>query len=334
MDWNKGYKANYYIKTVDPVTWRDLETYDLTGGNISKSQGSLQETASVNMVSIPDGTEAWIRIYLDARQGMDGERQAVFTGIMSAPARDWQGRLLSHRCECYSVLKPASDVKLRRGWYAPAGMDGAQIAAELLSVGAAPVEYAEAAPALKTSIIAEDNETNLTMAEKIVDSIDWRIRINGDGVISIEPKETSPRATFDSTQNDIVELSVSDRRDLFNCPNVFMATADDLTAIARDDDPESPLSTVSRGREVWMHENNCKLSENESIAQYSMRRLKEEQAPSHDVSYARRFCPDVTIGDAVRINLPAQEISGVFRIRSQQIEIGYGARTTEEAVEV
>lgn len=334
MNWKRGYSASYYLKTVDPATWRDLDTYQITGGEISRSGGSLKESATVDMNMIPEGTEAWIRIYLDATQGTDGERQAIFTGLMSVPKTAWEGMRDSYSCECYSVLKSADDVLLPRGWYVSAGMNGAQAAADLLSVGAAPVEYADASPALASSIIAENKETNLSMAEKIVDAIGWRIRIHGDGVISIEPKETSPRASFDTLENDIIELSVSDRRDLFNCPNVFRATVDDLTAIARDDDPESPLSTVNRGREVWKEETNCKLNENESIAQYAMRRLKEEQAPAREVEYSRRFWPDVTVGDVVRLNLPAQNISGTFRIESQKIELGYGARTSEEVIEL
>lgn len=334
MDWNRGFSAAYFIKTVDPATWRDVDTYRMTGGDISRSGGSLMESATVELTEIPAGTEAWIRIYLDARQGATGERQALFTGLMTVPETEWKGMRDSYSCECYSVLKPAGDVLLPRGWYVSAGMSGAQAAADLLSVGAAPVEYADASPALASSIIAENKETNLSMAQKIVDAIGWRIRIHGDGVISIEPKETEPRASFDTLENDIIELSVSDRRDLFNCPNVFRATVDDLTAIARDDDPESPLSTVNRGREVWKEEANCKLADNESIAQYALRRLKEEQAPAREVEYSRRFWPDITAGDVVRLNLPAQNISGVFCIESQTIELGYGARTSEEVIEL
>ncbi|MBR6390022.1 MAG: hypothetical protein IKS16_01655 [Lachnospiraceae bacterium] len=334
MKWDAGYQADYCVKIVDPASWRDLDTYNLTGGSISKSEGSLQETASLNMTEIPEGPEIWIRVYLTAKQALDGDRQALFTGVMSAPATNWNGTFDTYTCECYSVLKPASDVLLRRGWYSPAGISGAAIAAQLLAAGPAPVETADASPLLAASIIAEDGETNLTMAEKILEAINWRIRVSGNGVISVEPKETEARLTIDTQEHDIVELQITDTKDLFKCPNVFRATADDLTAIAKDDNPDSILSTVSRGREVWMEETSCTLSENESIAQYALRRLKEEQTPSRKVNYTRRFWPDLTIGDIVMLNMPAQGISGEFRIKTQQIELGYGARTTEEAEEV
>lgn len=334
MNWNKGYSARYYIKTVDAATWRDIDTYNIISGSVSRSDGDLKETADLDLKNVPEGAEAWIRIYLDARQGSGGEREPIFTGLMQIPSGSWDGTRRHYSCECYSALKPAADVLLQRGWYVPAGFPGAKAAADLLRIGAAPVEYGDTSPALSTTIIAEEGETNLSMANKILDAINWRIRISGDGTISIEPKETEPRHKFDTLENDVVEFEVTDTLDLFNCPNVFRATRENMTAIARDDDPESPLSTVSRGREVWKDERNAKLNENESLAQYAYRRLREEQQPSRTVEYTRRYMPDVTIGDVVTLNLPAQGITGSFRVTSQKINLEYAGRTSEEAIAI
>jgi len=332
MNWNRGFSARYYMELVDAATWRDIKRYEVTGGNISKSTGGLMEAADIDATDIPATGDVWIRIYLDARQGETGAREAIFTGLLSAPATDWEGNRKSYKTECYSVLKPASDILLQRGWYAPAGMNGAKQAAKLLSVGAAPVTFEENAPALASMIIAESGETNLSMAQKIINAIDWRIRITGTGEIRICPKAAEPEATFDALENDLIELSVSDSSDWFSCPNVFRATSGDMTAVARDDDPESPFSTVARGREIWMEETDCKLNENEGIGNYALRRLKEEQAPSRQVSYNRRFVPDIYVGDIIRLRHPAQGIDGAFRINTQRIDLGYGGRTSEEAI--
>lgn len=331
MKWENGFTARYYLELVDAATWRDIRRYELKGGNISKSTGGLMEAADIDVTEVPSTGDMWIRIYLDARQGESGAREAMFTGLLSAPSTDWDGNRKSHKAECYSVLKPASDVLLQRGWYAPQGMNGAKLAAKLLSVGAAPVTYEENAPALASMIIAESGETNLTMARKIINAIDWRIRITGSGEIQICPKAAGPVATFDALENDLIELSVSDSNDWFKCPNIFRATSGDMTAVARDDDPESPYSTVTRGREIWMEENDCKLNENEGIANYALRRLKEEQSPTRQVRYARRFVPDIYVGDIIRLRHPAQGIDGEFKISTQRIELGYGGRTSEEA---
>ena len=334
MNWNNGFTSRYYLTIVDAASWRDLDRYELTGGTISKTPDSLMESADLDMVRIPADVEAWVRIYLDARQTGAGSHEAVFTGLLSAPSTDWDGNRGSHKVECYSVLKPAADVLLPRGWYAPAGMNGAAQAAQLLRIGAAPVEYEENAPGLSSSIVAEDGESNLTMARKIVDAIGWRIRIEGSGRIAIMPKSEEPVASFDSLENDCVELSITDQRDWFSCPNVFRAVNNDMVAVARDDDPERALSTVSRGREIWKEEQSCILNDGESLEEYAVRRLKEEQRPSRVANYQRRFHPDVVPGDAVRLHFAAQAIDGAFRVRSQRIELGYGARTEEESEQI
>lgn len=331
MEWDKGFSARYYCTVVDPDSWRDLNRIELTDGTVMKTTSNLMESADISLTELPEGIETWIRVWLDARQDDTGAHEAVFTGLMSAPGVSWDGLRKSYSAECYSVLKPAADVLLPLGWYAGSGMDGARTAADLLSVGAAPVVYANNAPALKDPIIAENNETNLSMAWKILEAIGWHIRLQGDGTICIQPYNTDPVTTLDALENDCVEMEITDTRDFFDCPNVFRATANGSTAIARDDARSSPLSTISRGREVWKAETNCKLNTGESLAEYAQRRLAEEQSSARTISYTRRYIPDVLPGDIIQITHPAQGIDGIFRVTSQKIELGYGARTSEEA---
>ena len=261
MNWNRGFVARYTYTIVDPYSWRDLESYDMTGGSIMRSSDGLMQSASMEITEIPVDGEAWVRIYLNATQADEGTREALFTGLLQVPTTDWDGSKESHDAELCSVLKPAEDVHMPLGWYAPAGMNGAELAAELLNVGAAPVGYEENSPTLTQSIIAEKNENNLTMARKIVDAIGWRIRISGDGIIMIQPKATERSAVLDPLDNDIMELSVTDTRDWYACPNVLRVTVGDMTATARDDDEESQYSTVTRGREIWEDESCSSLND-------------------------------------------------------------------------
>lgn len=334
MEWDKGFSAQYYCTIIDSATWRDLRRIELTGGNVTKSTENLMEAASLDLTELPEGIEAWIRVWLTAKQNDSGAHEAVFTGLMSSPSVKWNGMRKSYSAECYSVLKPAADILMQKGWFAPGGSNGAKLAAKLLSVGAAPVTYADSSPVLYSSIIAENNETNLSMAWKIVKAIGWRIRITGYGNISVEPKSTEAPVTLDVLANDCVEVEVTDKRDLFACPNVFRASYNKMTAVARDDNEDSPLSTVNRGREIWKEETDSKLNAGESLAEYAYRRLAELQAPSRTLSYKRRYIPDVLPGDAIKIYYPAQDIHDVFRISSQKIELSYGARTAEEVTEI
>ena len=335
MIWSEGFTASYYITLVDPKTWRDVRRMEITGGSVSRSADGLLQSADIDLTELPGSGEAWIRIYLDAEQGST-EHVPLFTGLTSSPARDIDGRREKYRAECYSVLKPADDVLTERGYYVAAEVPAPQAVARLLSVGPAPVEVEDVAnpPRLTESVIAEDGETNLSLVRKVLDAIGWRIRIDGRGMIHIERPPESAAICFDAMANDVIELSLSEEYDWYSAPNIFRAVSGDMTAIARDDDPESPLSTISRGREIWAEDSSARLGSNESLAAYAFRRLKELQSPARNVSYKRRFDPNINVGDIVRINHPAIGISGFFRIGSQDMDLTFGCRTSETASEV
>ena len=330
MDWSKGYSASYYLGVVDPDTWRDIDRIEITDGNITKSNSGLRESADVTCVNYSIGRELWVRVWLDAAQGSGTEHVALFTGIACSPSVEIDGNRQTHPMECYSVLKPAQDVLLQRGWYAPANANGANLVKNLLSVSPAPVVVDGLSPTLTHSIVSEDGESNLTMADKILTAINWRLRIEGDGTIHVCPKASSSSATFDALENDIIEPQVTLEHDWYECPNVFRAVLGELSAIAKDEDPNSFLSTVSRGREVWKEETSCALSDGETIAEYAARRLREEQSYAVSVSYSRRYQPDVTVTDLVRLHHPAQGLEGTFGVISQGIELGNGARVSEK----
>lgn len=332
MNWQSGYTVSYYITTVDPITWRDISRIEITDGSISRVTDGLRESASVSCTNYGDMVEQWVRIWLEAKQEGDSTRIPLFTGLATSPADNYEGESKDNDLQLYSVLKTADDVALLHGWYAPEGMNGAAVIKDLLSVLPAPIVIADDAPSLTNHIIAENNETRLTMTEKILEAINWRMTISGDGTVHIEPKPTDPAITFDPFDNDVIETKLKIQADLFSCPNVCLAISNDLTAIARDDSPNSPLSTVNRGREVWKVESSCDLADNETIEQYARRRLKELQKVQKSVSYDRRFVPDIYPGDIIRLHYSSIGLDDVFTINSQSIDLAHAARTSEEVL--
>ena len=330
MDWNKGFSATYYGTFVDPATWRDTERFEIISGSISRTNSGLRQSADVTCRNYNPAQERWIRIYLDARQNDTGAHEALFTGLATSPEIRINGNVKEYPLQCFSVLKPAEDIYLSRGWYAPAGGNGAQIIQQLLSVCPCPLSASEVSPILSQAIVAEESETHLSMTEKILKAIGWRLRVHGDGTVEITPAASTPNATFDVLENDSIEPQIGLTHDWYECPNCFRAVRDDMCAEAIDDDPDSMLSTVSRGREVWTQDTSCDLADDESIAEYARRRLIELQANYIKVRYSRRFFPGLLVSDIVRLHYPAQGVDGVYHISSQDISLGHGATTSEE----
>lgn len=335
MDWSKGFSARYIISLVDVNTWTDSQELEFTEGSIDlDTSSSLAGSASVTVTDMISDSETWIRIYLLAHQSGSSARVALFTGLTSSPEKGIDGTRTTWDMDCYSVLKPCDDVLLERGYYAPAG-SSAELVKELLSVTPAPVYIDGESPLLLDSIVAEDGETRLSMAIKVLDALGWRLKVYGSGEISVCAPEQESVLTMGTNQNDMIETSVTDTYDWYSCPNVLRAVSEsDGTAIARDDDPSSRLSTVSRGREIWTEEKDVILANDENIAAYARRRLKELQIPARTLKYTRRFCANVYPGDIVTLNYPRSGLTGKFRITSQSFDLGYGCRVSEEVTKI
>lgn len=333
-EWAKGYSAAYYMALVDRATWKDIDRVEVTAGNITREETALRESADIECINYKGGIEQWIRVYLDVNQNGSNEHIPLFTGLATSPEVKIDGVINQNTIQCYSVLKPAEDVILKRGWYAPAGMNSGGIIKQLLSVTPAPVEIEDNAPVLTNAIIAEDNETHLSMIDKLLTAMNWRLIILGDGTISIRPQPIDPVITFDPYGNDVIEPEITVSQDWYECPNVFMAVNGDLYGVARDDSEDSPLSTVNRGREVWAVETDCELTDNESVSEYAQRRLQEKQRPEKSAQYNRRYYPNLYVSDLIQLHYPNQELDGVYRIESQGITLGHSARTQEKVNEV
>lgn len=331
INFSNGISATYYATRVDPQTWSDAGEISIISGSITKRADSdIVESADIT-VREDIGTEEWIRVYMIAEQGGTKERVPLFTGIVSSPTRDIKGNIETRKLDCYSVLKVADDILLPLGWFAPARTMGGELIKLLLSDLPCPVELDEGSPAIISSFVAGNNDSKLSVAQEIAKAIDWQIKVSGDGSVRICPKPSEISGTFDNIENDIIETSVSDYRDIFSVPNVLRVTLSGSAATARDDNPDSMYSTVNRGREIWQQE-DAKLAAGESLGEYAVRRLKELQNPSRKLSYARRFQPDVDINDLVLIVYPKQNIGDTFRVQSQTIELSHGARVKEESI--
>jgi len=331
INFSKGISATYYATRVDPKTWSDAGEISMISGTITKNVKSNLVVSADITVNEDIGPEDWMRVYMVAEQSGAKERVPLFTGIVSSPTRNIYGENETRKLDCYSVLKVSADILLPIGWFAPARTNGGELIKILLSDLPCPVELDNGSPNILSSFVAGDNDSKLSVAQDIAEAINWQIKVNGDGSVRICPKPLYISGTFDNIDNDILEMTVTDDKDSFSVPNVLRVTLSGSAATARDDDPDSIYSTVRRGREIWKQE-TAKLAAGESLGEYASRRLKELQNPSRKLSYTRRFQPDVDVNDLVSIIYPKQDIGDVFRVQTQTIDLAYGAKVKEGAI--
>lgn len=338
MEWDKGYSARYYASILDKATRKEVDRIELLSGAIKRTTTDLRESADLKCLNYNLNQEQYIRVWLDAKQNGSSSHTPLFTGIATSSGKDYHGGRADCNLECYSMLKIAQDVLLPRGWYAPLETDGAVLIKDLLKVTGVnvilPEDSDESSRRLKQAIISENGENHLSMADAILTAMGWRMVLDGygDAHIGPYPKSGEIKMTMSPLENDIIENDISVDYDWFDCPNIFRAVSDNLSAVAVDDSESSPFSTVNRGREVWAEETSCDLNTDETISDYAKRRLFELQQVATEISYDRRYIPELYPTDHIVLNYPQQKISGEYYITHQSITLGPNAKTSEEVM--
>ena len=109
-----------------------------------------------------------------------------------------------------------------------------------------------------------------------------------------------------------------------------------IVAEAWDTDPNSPLSTVSRGRAITKSYSYSDLPEGKTDAErrdYADRRaatlLKTAQSVIRRVTLTSAYTP-TGINDTVNIDYPTCGVSGKFQIRTQRLSLLGGCPTEVE----
>lgn len=332
MNYTRGYKASFYAVLIDPVSWMELDRINVTSGSITNTESGLRQTARLTVRDFDQTQEHWLRIYMDARQDANIDHVALFTGLAEAPSQDIDAPVITNDLECYSVLEPINTPMIF-GEYIPYGVNAGTAIKRLLKPTKAPVEIDPNTPIIQDYIIAEENETNLTMIEKILkavstDSVGWQMVIDGMGTIRVRPRPTKPALVVSAKGVDIIKSELKVTHDWFKVPNVFKATSGDAVAVAKDENPDSPYSTASRGREIVVTERDVTLAEDEGLAEYAKRRLAEEQQIAEIAEYPRRFMPGVYVGDIVRADYDV--LNGDYEVTQQDISFTHNGELQEK----
>ena len=332
MDWKQGYTSTLRLYSVNQSTWGDGDEIDgLVSASITKdSESALVEDASISLDGEP--IKGYVRLVLEAANNASTTRVDIATVLVTAPKRSINGTLFTYDLECYSVLKPASDKVLPSGWYFPEGGDPVFGAFDLLSKSLqCPIDPVESDIRTEYPIVAESNETALSMANYLLQGTNHFIDIDGRGRVQIKEKSSVIKATFDTFENDILMPDITDETDIFNIPNI-LRVSDSLgnRETIYNNDEYSDTSIENIGWEKWQDE-QVTLSNGETLIGKGNAMMEALSKSVRKIGYTREFDPEIRVNDLALYMLPKQKIIGTFRIISQSLNIGSGIQVKEVA---
>ena len=343
-DWLASMQQTFEYYTVDPNTWRDVKLLDHVR-SCSISRDSTVETLGSATFSISDSIgECYIRAYLVTIQNGVRERHPLGTFLVQTPGWSFDGRIRDYSVDAYTPLLELKESPPPLGYSILKDEPIMDTVYRLVREYArAPVVETKDDTTLFTDFVADTNDTWLSFTADLMANAKYSFALDELGRILFSPKQDvaslQPVWTYDDSNSSILYPDISLNQDLYGIPNVvevvYSRGNSFYYAKVVNDDPNSPTSTINRGREIVYRDSNPNLSGDpteDQIKQYADQLLRELSSLECTITYTHGYCP-VRLGDCVRLNYGRAGLDGIkAKVISQSIKCEPGCPVTEKAV--
>ena len=343
-DWSKSMQQTFEYCIVDPGTWKDIKKLD-TVKSCSITWDSDTDTLGSATIDATDTLgECYIRVYLVTIQNGLRERHPLGTFMVQTPSSTFDGKNRTVSMDAYTPLIELKEKQPPLGYSILKDaniMDMAyQLTAENLR---APVVRTKNADKLYYDFISETDDTWITFISDFIANAKYSFGLDELGRVLFVPAQDTaslqPLMTFDDSNSSILYPEISMDHDLYKLPNVVEVIYSNGSkhhyARAVNDDANSPISTINRGREIVYRETDPSFAgepTDDQIDAYAQQLLRKMSSIEYTVSYSHGYC-GVRLGDCVRLNYKRAGITNVkAKIISQSIKCEPGCPVTEKAV--
>ena len=344
-NWRESMQQTFEYYVVDPDTWMDTQKLD----NIKTctiNRDSSAETLGSAAIDIT-GTigECYIRVYLITNQNGIQEKHPLGVFMVQTPSTTFDGKVSTVSLDAYTPLIELNENQPPIGFFIPKGQNIISQACDLVrdKVRAPVVIVSANDKTLATDFIANTSDTWLTFTADLIANAKHTLGLDEMGRILFPPEQDTaslqPVWTYDDGNSSILYPEITVDHDLYGIPNVveviYSNSNEHFYARVVNDDPNSPISTVNRGREIVKRITDPEVAGNptqEYIQQYAEKLLENSSSLEYTVSYTHGYCP-VRLGDCVRLNYSRAGIVNVkAKVISQSIKCEAGCPVTEKAV--
>lgn len=344
VDWLSSMQQTFEYYIVDPATWKDAKKIEnVKSCSISRDSdvGTLG-SASINITESVG--ECYVRIYLITIQNGTKERHPLGTFLVQTPSTSFDGKVRNLSMDAYTPLLELKETKPPLGYSVMKGTNIMTIARQLTQENTrAPVVPASCDTNLFSDFVAETDDSWLTFLTDLLLNAKYSYDLDEMGRILFAPEQDTaslqPVWTYNDDNSSILYPNLNMDHDLYGIPNVVEVIYSHGNGYyysrVVNDDPNSPTSTVNRGREIIHRVSDPDLigdpTENQ-IDEYANRLLRELSSLEYTITYTHGYCP-VRVGDCVRFNYSRADLKNVkAKVISQTIKCEPGCPVTEKAV--
>lgn len=227
-----------------------------------------------------------------------------------------EGVAVTVSVEAYDRAQRVLDTNSAGLLYWPAGTKYLDAVEQLLSAAGITTVFKTDTDA----VFGEDREDwdagtpFLTVVNDLLREINYKdLWFNSDGAAMLEPAAVPEASQIrhilsDKDPETLVLPGVSRGSDYFNTPNVFEVYVANpeksglMRAVAINDNPQSPLSTVRRGRDIVQVTKLDNIADQAALQAYAERQRNDSLITGETVTVSTGLQPDWGVGDVVALH--------------------------------
>lgn len=363
-DWTKSMKQTYEYYIVDPGTWKDLKKIDIVKSSSIKRDSRVETRGSASFDVTEKLNECYVRTYLVTVQNGITEKHALGTHLIQTPSSKFNGRITTLTLDGYTSLLELKENQPAIGYFVEKGTNVMERSYMLVRDHArAPVIKTECPSKVTHDFVADTGDTWMTYISDFIASqiyndtreiegathyqtmiTKYQLDVDEMGQILFAPVQDvstmQPVWTYTDDNSSILYPEISMDHDLYGIPNVvevmYSAGTDTYYVRVENNDPNSPISTVSRGRKITYRAINPSIGlggnpTHSMISEYARQLLESLSSLHCTISYTHGYCP-VRVGDCVRLNYSMAGITDIkAKVLSQDIKCVPGCPVSETA---
>lgn len=344
IDWTSSMQQTFEYYIVDPGTWKDVKKIN-TVISSTISLDSTAETLGSASISITESLgECYIRIYLIAIQNGFRYKYPLGTFLIQTPSTSFNGKISNVTMDAYTPLIELKEKQPPIGYYIPKEENIMDMAYRLVRENSrAPVVKPACSEKLFYDFVSDTNDTWMAFTKDLISNAKYEFSLDELGRILFSPKQNiaslQPVWSYNDDNSSILYPDISIDQDIYGIPNVieviYSNGSDYFYSKVVNDDPNSILSTINRGREIIYRVTDPDMIGDPSqnrIDEYAKNTLKNLSSVEYTITYTHAYCP-VRIGDCVRLNYERAGVKNVkAKVISQNIKCEPGCPVEETAV--
>lgn len=345
-DWTKSMQRTYEYYIVDPGSWTDKSKINTITKSKIERDDSADTLGSASLEATESIGECYVRIYLITIQNGIREKFSLGTFLVQTPSVDYDGRVKKIVMDAYTPLLELKENPPPLGYSIMKEANIMDTAYNLCWTHMrGPVVKTSRDDKLYCDFVANTDDTWLTYIRDLIANAKYDLGLDEYSRVIFLPYQEldslQPVWSYNDDNSSILYSDISLEQDLYGVPTtvevIYSGTNNSVNyhAKAVNDDPNSPTSIISRGREIVYRDTDPDISGIPTTAmlqEYAERLLKKLSSIECTITYTHGY-NGVRVGDCVRMNYSRAEITDIkAKVTKQTIECDTAGKVTETAV--